>query len=68
MIDTNDLTLTRADREAPFKPAPPDAEPLVGPTRVYHDIEETEDAYRFIERVPFTGRPLAVSLLSKGEH
>lgn len=68
MTDSTDLTLTRADREAPFKPAPPDAEPLDGPTRVYHDILETRQGFRFVEREPLTGRKLGRAIVRKGEH
>lgn len=28
-------TLTRVEREAPFRPAPPDVETLAGPTRTF---------------------------------
>lgn len=45
-----DVTLTRAELEAPFRVPDNDIEPLDGPTRLALMIDEGEDAFHFEER------------------
>ena len=60
--------LTHAETSHVFKAAPPDTEPLVGPTRIALEIEDIGEAYRFTERDPKTLSTLSVETMRKDNH
>jgi hypothetical protein len=66
-----DSTLTRSEREAPFREAEPDPEPLTGPTRTALEIIEEPAGFWFVDRHPRTFEKIEASIRakqSKGDH
>lgn len=61
-----DETLTRAEREAPFRLGDGELEPIAGPTRLFLEIEEGVSGLVFAETDPVTCETLHVGRLGGG--
>lgn len=62
---TIEATLTRSEREAPFKIAPADNDPLPKITRCALEIIESDDALSYVERAVLTGEIIETGLLAQ---
>ncbi len=61
-------TLTRAEREAPFREVDPETDPIIGPTRLALEIEDSGNCFRLIERdLSVSTDPVEVVVVPKKE-
>lgn len=64
-----DATLTRAERELPFKIEDAPFDPIEGPTRLALEIEVDQEAYWFVERdLRVSTDPVQIIAMPRANH